>query len=742
MTATATVTRATQATSANPAPSVHELLQTTRRRIGLRAAMRGATIAVLAAAALVLLRVLFTGVSQPTWTLGPVVLFVTMSALFGAAIGAVRARVSPTGAARRLESLVPSSRNLLVTAEELLRAGAPPAASPGAASPGAVAQHPVAHDGVSQLVLRRADAFARTVHAQALLPLGRRALELSGSMLSLTVMLLVMHRVAPVIAAGVNTVRSSLGNTVAITQIGVRIEPPAYTGNTPVSDTDPTRIAALSGSRIRLSISAVADSLVVTTRDSSRTIGRSTGNAFTVEIPAQADGFVALTPRSSDGRAGTRRLIGITVRADDAPRVRIVAPAQDLIVPDARRSLAITVEADDDLALGTLRLRYTKVSGSGERFTFSEGEVPLAVARAKPESWSARATLALEPLLQEPGDLVVYRAVATDKRPGSPPIESDAFIAELAAPGGVAALGFSLDPDEDRYALSQQMVILKTERLLAQRATLAPDSLKDRAMQLAGEQRRVRAEFVFMMGGEFAQEVTGEDGSMELDETAEAEGESDLAAGRMVNRGRTALLSAVRAMSRAAVALNTANLTPALAQEKLALTQLQEAFARNRFLMRALSQREQLDLTRRLTGRLDSIARGSARVPTGQSNARTEELRGLLSELTSAVAARATADNATSGFVDLAERLLQTDASSPATQRIARQLTEASAAPSTRTVQALLDSAVTGLTSVLERDLRPASAAASSADARRLRARLEESLSRVPGANRRTPGGG
>jgi hypothetical protein len=115
---------------------------------------------------------------------------------------------------------------------------------------------------------------------------------------------------------------------------------------------------------------------------------------------------------------------------------------------------------------------------------------------------------------------------------------------------------------EDRYALSQQMVILKTEKLIAKRATMPAAALAEEAAQLAGEQRRVRAEFVFMMGGEFAQEVTGEDASGDLDETHEAESEGELADGRMANKGRASLLAAVRAMSRAAVALTVADLTP------------------------------------------------------------------------------------------------------------------------------------------------------------------------------------
>ena len=366
--------------------------------------------------------------------------------------------------------------------------------------------------------------------------------------------------------------------------------------------------------------------------------------------------------------------------------------------------------------------------------------MPVATTRTNATQWSARAALALAPLLQEPGDLVVYRAVATDTRPGSSVVESDAFIAELAAPGGIAALGFSLDPDEDRYALSQQMVILKTENLIAKRATLSTAALAEEAAQIASEQRRVRAEFVFMMGGEFAQEVTGDAAMDELDETHEAESESDLAAGRMVNRGRTALLAAVRAMSRAAGALNTADLAPALVSEKRALSQLQEAFARSRFLMRALSQREQLDPTRRLTGRLDSIARGAMSVPEGERDAQRSTWRVILNDVIALGNAPArTAER----FTALAERVLQIDASSAAAQRVATLLaaagTAVSASPTSPRVQALLDSAATTITTMQRDGLRPAAPAPLPWEQRRLQL-LIESARRAAG-NAATRGG-
>ena len=99
------------------------------------------------------------------------------------------------------------------------------------------------------------------------------------------------------------------------------------------------------------------------------------------------------------------------------------------------------------------------------------------------------------------------------------------------------------------YAISQQMVIVKTERLLGRRAKMPADEVQAETLDLAAEQRQVRAEFVFMMGGELA------DAGLDLNslnEEVEAAGEDDLAAGRLANQGRLDILRAIRSMSRAA----------------------------------------------------------------------------------------------------------------------------------------------------------------------------------------------
>ena len=327
---------------------------------------------------------------------------------------------------------------------------------------------------------------------------------------------------------------------------------------------------------------------------------------------ADADGFIAIEPAASDGQPGVRRLIGFGVTADQPPRVRVTTPGRDLYFADANRTIDVAVEADDDLALDSLRLRFTKVAGSGENFTFTDGEAPLAVTRDNDRAWKARGSLKLDTLELAAGDMVVYRGVATDRRPGTTPVESDTFIVEILAPGAVAAEGFAMDDQRDRYAISQQMVILKTERLLARKPSVSTGRRsRMRRLGLAAEQRQVRAEFVFMMGGELAEELVDTSSLTELNEEAEAAGEADLAAGLLANQGRADLIRAIRSMSHAATSLNGSEVERALKEERQALVYLQRAFTRARFILRALTERERLDLSRRLTGVLAATARGA-----------------------------------------------------------------------------------------------------------------------------------
>jgi hypothetical protein len=618
----------------------------------------------------------------------------------------VRGRSRPVPSpARAIEARAGGCDNLLVTAEELLR-------------------HPErARPGIRDHVLALAAARARALDVPRLFPVARPVV-LCVVAIAAGTSVMVATRDRPGLLAPSRRAGSPPGTPGVAGGDGLRVEvaveSPAYLRRPDTTLVDPARIEVTAGSRLRLRVEARADAVRLETLEGRRAL--SAGDApnapgrprtFTGDLLATADGFLALEATAGGDAPPVRRLVGLSVREDPPPRVRITAPGRDLFIPDGNRALDIAIEAEDDHALASLRLRYTRVSGSGERFTFSEGEVPVAVTRRDGARWTARAAWALAPLALEPGDVLVYRALAADDRPGAPPVESDAFLAEVLMPGGEAASGFALDADEERYALSQQMIVLKTERLEARRGALSTEAFAQEAAALAAEQRRVRAEFVFMMGGEFAELVTDETAMGELDETHEAEAEDDLSAGRMANRGRSALLAAIRAMSRAAVRLTEADTRAALPLEREAVKQLEEAFARSRFLMRALSQRERLDEARRLSGTADGTGRRVGPEAAGAAPSRAVALRRVLADVAALAAAPAPAPGDAAAMLAAAQAVLREDPSGDAARAVAARLEAAAGAARAgraADARAALAEAATALGAELGRSLRVAPA--------------------------------
>jgi hypothetical protein len=199
--------------------------------------------------------------------------------------------------------------------------------------------------------------------------------------------------------------------------------------------------------------------------------------------------------------------------------------------------------------------------------------------------------LSLSTLQLAPGDSLVYRAVARDARPGDAGLgSSDTFYVEIAGPGQVPLEGIEMPPEQERYALSQQMIVLKIERLKAREQTMSREALTEESALIAAEQRSVRANFIFLLGGHVE------------DEEVEAEQSSEIAEGRLQNTARRDITRAIGFMTRAEQGLVASNTTSALPPAREAVEALQRAFGRSRYLLRALASRTPLDPSRRLTG--------------------------------------------------------------------------------------------------------------------------------------------
>lgn len=571
----------------------------------------------------------------------PSAMFVaTAICLIVAAFGFSRKKGEHTsGAAARAAEGVRPGRNVVVTAEELCR-------------------HPDrASAWMRARVVEEALHVMKGLRPADVVPAKRAGLAALGA-----VVLCVAVWFAPDIrdASGAVThvARSAtdavLGRQTA--RLTVTIQPPAYSRVAQQRVTDPERLEVLEGTRLQFTLSGSTPARL---RLGATAMGTLTPGAEGIVVRARDSGYFAVEEEATKTPA---RLIALSVIRDRAPSVTIEQPARDLLLPDGTRAIPIRISAADDLGLSSLELRYTKVSGSGEQFEFGEGRLPVQLRRDSGREWRAETQMALATLKLGAGDSLVYRAVARDQRPGDAGLgASDTFFIEIAGPGQVPLEGVEMPPEEERYALSQQMIVLKIERLRGRERTMTREAVAEETAMLAAEQRSVRANFIFLLGGHVE------------DEFEEAEHSSEIAEGRLQNTARRDINAAISEMTRAEQGLVAVNTSVALPPARAAVEALQRAFGRSRYLLRSLTSRSRLDPSRRLTGNL-SAADAWRRAVTETEPREGEAARALLARLLAAYGSLSRGQAPANALEGLAERALSIDPGSSRWQEIAGRI--------------------------------------------------------------------
>lgn len=389
--------------------------------------------------------------------------------------------------------------------------------------------------------------------------------------------------------------------------LSVRIDPPAYTRRPAEVFENPVQVTAIAGSEIRIA------------------------SGSRVLRAWRATESASLELRTSD--TDSPRFLSVIVVPDAPPSARIHTPGRDTAFAQPRGSVAIGVDGRDDLGLASLTVKFTKASGGGENVTFTEGEVPIAIERTSDRQWAGRGEWSLDGLDLTDGDVLVYRAIARDSNPAGEAVHSDAYLIEIGRAAEIASAGFALPGEARKYAISQQMVIYRTEQLLASAGKSLPgrslgEGWLEQTRMIAIEQRMVRAEVVFLSGGEIE------------DEVEEASHAHELAEGRLENQGRAEMVRAINFMSRAEAQLNDGQADQALVLERQALASLERALDRRRYFLRTLPDRSRIDVSRRLTGERREArswrrARSDASAPPS-----LEPQRAVMRELADAVDGR------------------------------------------------------------------------------------------------------
>jgi hypothetical protein len=583
------------------------------------------------------------------------------AALAVAAVMFVRGRsLSPVAAALMIERVLPMA-NLLVTAAELEARPRPVRAEIREAIEGQV------RDRLPAVDPARVVPLAQPVAVAAAVVFGCGVLSSLG---------------APAISPGMTRQPAGDASVERSTVLRVRVTPPSYTKRTTEVFDEPVQLTVIAGSRIQI------DSAGALLRDWLAT------ESAAIEIRSNPN--------------AQPRFLSIIVVADAPPLLRIVTPGKDTAFATPSGQVPITVESRDDVGLSSLALRFTKASGGGENLSFTEGEVPLRLGRTNDREWRAQANLSLEGLKLEDGDLVVYRAIARDTNPAGSPVQSEQYLIEIGKNAAIVDAGFALPTEEKKYAISQQMVIYKTEQLISSRSK-HPDDWLEQTRIIGMEQRMVRAEVVFLGGGEVE------------DELEEAAKSDELTEGRLQNTGRAEMLRAINAMSRAEAQLNDGRAVEALVFERQALASLERALDRRRYFLRTLPDRSRIDAARRLIGERTDARSWMRDFHYASQDDAPGAARRVMSELAAAAVNTADANAA------LAARVASVDPSSKELQDAAVAIASASSGSARHEA---LQQAMTALT-VHALKAMPASAAVDLRDAS-LSGALAEQLERRP----------
>jgi hypothetical protein len=412
---------------------------------------------------------------------------------------------------------------------------------------------------------------------------------------------------------------------VTIEEMRVRVVPPAYAGLSVEEVSGDAPVRALQGSQVEviLSASGPVEGASLSFNGALNTMRSLGAGRFSGTFTANLSGAFEARVHADERSAPAPLVRAVEVYNDAMPQARITEPANDQLL----RSLpggpvAVRWTASDDLGLANVALKYIKSRGEGDSAKFTNGEVNIgSVERGSLREWRGVATLDLGRLDMQPGDTLVFWIEVRDRNPNANNMGRSASVAIAVAAPELAKLNLSdLMPNEiGRFLLSERQIISHTEKLHNERARLSQVEIKNRANDIAAEQRDFKNSFndyIHLEGaGEEEDASAGNSSAPTVEEQVRA-AEDERTAPHMhgipepptgSSTSVKEMTYSIRAMWDAEDALTNADTAQALKYEREALTRLKRAQSSVRYIPPILPQSKPLDLKRRYAGELEEI---------------------------------------------------------------------------------------------------------------------------------------
>ncbi|MEP6836386.1 MAG: hypothetical protein ABJB74_23555 [Gemmatimonas sp.] len=299
-------------------------------------------------------------------------------------------------------------------------------------------------------------------------------------------------------------------NGEALTNWRVRVIPPAYSALETTNLNDVGQVAALVGSLVEISgddgdaPTAVLRSTVDSIASISLTVTHTgKGWATRLTMPASpADARFAL--------GATNRQLLLEPRADSIPVVHLESPTRDSVYREAKGTVTLGASAHDDLGLQSVNYELIVTSGEGERFTAKTTIVGAQRLNGDHE-YKWQAAFSLDTMKLVPGDIIHMRAVARDRHPDAAhelgASETRTFRVARASEYDSVAVDPAPPPEVQKSLMSQRMLLILTEKLVARLKTVSHADLVAESGKLAGDQARLRK----AIGNLVFQRLDGED---------------------------------------------------------------------------------------------------------------------------------------------------------------------------------------------------------------------------------------
>lgn len=418
----------------------------------------------------------------------PLVAAVAAGVVFARRMRRAGSRGGRLSAALWIEARFPSLRYALVTAVDPRYAGQLPEVERAAAG---VAFEPAVTGAARRAVTR--PVIAVLVLAAVLLALP------SGA---------VARVIRP--AAGDALSRARTGTkTNPLATVVVRVTPPAYSGLPAESFDNPASIRALTGSRLVVQGVAGDGGVSAMIGDSAREVrATAAGDRWTLPLQMPA-APVAVRLRA----ASHERLLVLEPLPDSSPVVTLTLPARDSILRVASGRIRLAASAADDYGLASGVFEVIVSSGSGENFTFKTRTFGAAAFASR--AGELAATLALDSIGLQPGDMLHIRAIVRDRNdvtgPGVGTSETRTLRVARSDEYDSVAVDPAPPPEAEKNALSQRMLLMLAQALEQKRPKISHGTLVGESRAIAVDQTRLRkrvGEIVFTRLGE----DTGEEG--------------------------------------------------------------------------------------------------------------------------------------------------------------------------------------------------------------------------------------